>query len=104
MFTRNGGWRLEEIQVLLAQVRSEILSNKSHLYTKWSVSRNEETPERCLFKKQYLHHSAEAYLNEMIASAAASLNCISARANSAYEPHVNKSNPGAAPDSKQKDA
>jgi len=34
LFTRHAGWRPEEVQVLLAQVRSEVLSNKFHLYTK----------------------------------------------------------------------
>ncbi|KAF1808957.1 putative phosphoethanolamine N-methyltransferase [Eremomyces bilateralis CBS 781.70] len=33
LFTRNG-WKQEEVQVLIAQVRSESLSNKFHAYTK----------------------------------------------------------------------
>jgi len=63
MFTRNGGWRLEEIQVLLAKVRSEILSNKSHLYTKWWVSTNIGGCQMCSFVTQYFHHGTEAKLD-----------------------------------------
>jgi hypothetical protein len=33
LFTRNG-WKAEEVQVFLAHVRNEILSNKLHAYTK----------------------------------------------------------------------
>jgi hypothetical protein len=33
IFTRNG-WMAEEVQVLLAHVRNEVLSNKLHTYTK----------------------------------------------------------------------
>lgn len=36
LFTRNG-WDEREVQVLLAKVRQEILSNKMHTYTKASV-------------------------------------------------------------------
>lgn len=33
LFTRNG-WMAEEVKVLLALVRKEVLSNKLHAYTK----------------------------------------------------------------------
>jgi hypothetical protein len=33
LFTRNG-WQPIEVQVLLAHVRKEVLSNKMHTYTK----------------------------------------------------------------------
>lgn len=33
MFTRFGGWAPEEVQVLLAHLRSELKSNKMHIYT-----------------------------------------------------------------------
>ena len=38
LFTRVGGWTVDETQVLLAHVRKEILSNKMHVFTHWYVS------------------------------------------------------------------
>jgi hypothetical protein len=37
LFTRFGGWRPVEVQVLLAHLRAEIQSNKIHAYSKLSV-------------------------------------------------------------------
>ncbi len=33
LFTRMGGWKYEEVQVLLASVRNELRSDRIHLYT-----------------------------------------------------------------------
>ncbi len=41
MFTRYGHWSMEETQVLMAHVRSEIKTNKMHVYTHWYVSPHE---------------------------------------------------------------
>lgn len=38
LFTRFGGWKPVEVQVLLAHLRTEIQSNKIHAYTKMLVS------------------------------------------------------------------
>lgn len=37
LFTRFGGWKPVEVQVLLAHLRTEIQSNKIHAYTKMSA-------------------------------------------------------------------
>lgn len=37
LFTRFGGWKPVEVQVLLAHLRAELQSNKIHAYTKLSV-------------------------------------------------------------------
>jgi hypothetical protein len=38
LFTRFGGWKPVEVQVLLAHLRTELQSNKIHAYTKLSVT------------------------------------------------------------------
>ena len=35
LFTRYGGWSAEEVEVLLSHIRSEVKSNKMHIYTHW---------------------------------------------------------------------
>lgn len=41
LFTRFGGWTSLEVQVLLAHLRKELLSNKMHIYTMlWVASRS----------------------------------------------------------------
>ncbi|KAJ5559218.1 S-adenosyl-L-methionine-dependent methyltransferase [Penicillium sp. DV-2018c] len=39
MFTRYGDWKPAEVEVLLAQIRAELKSNKLHIYAKWLVVR-----------------------------------------------------------------